>query len=454
MEPGQYADFATLRGRRLRRAARGQGRGRQDRGHAAPAVRRHGRHPRGGRRRRRRHRPRPAEQDQGRRSTTSTVAPQVVAVARDIDLGELDTALPREPRDPEMVDGARAPSSASTAPSSGCSRPWPPPPDRALSAPRTVDGMTNGSRSSEDMARSPGCCTRCCSGRGHAPVALVAATGAGRLAGGAGCRGPAARHRGRRRRGVRRGVRGLRRRGVRRRRRPGRQPRAQAHGRPRGLAEVDRGRPARRDQPVRADLRDQRRRAGRRRRLPVWRAYVEAKRDADAALRASGLDWTILRPGGSPTSPAPAWSPWERRTTRRDPPRRRRRGPSSPSSRTTAPVGRQWNLVEGSDVDERARRGRRDRLAAQRSISSTTSPGRRRAALREPVERAEVAGRREAGDVEARQRRLEALATGPGSRRSPRPGRSTPARYGTRARSATKPEAKHDVVDRRGRRRR
>ena len=30
---------------------------------------------------------------------------------------------------------------------------------------------------------------------------------------------------------------------------------------------------------------------------PVWAAYVEAKRDADAALRASGLDWTIIRPG-------------------------------------------------------------------------------------------------------------------------------------------------------------
>jgi uncharacterized protein YbjT (DUF2867 family) len=30
---------------------------------------------------------------------------------------------------------------------------------------------------------------------------------------------------------------------------------------------------------------------------PVWRAYVEAKRDADAALRESDLDWTILRPG-------------------------------------------------------------------------------------------------------------------------------------------------------------
>ncbi|WP_460945671.1 SDR family oxidoreductase [Okibacterium endophyticum] len=28
-----------------------------------------------------------------------------------------------------------------------------------------------------------------------------------------------------------------------------------------------------------------------------WKAYVEAKREADAALRGSGLDWTIIRPG-------------------------------------------------------------------------------------------------------------------------------------------------------------
>ena len=28
-----------------------------------------------------------------------------------------------------------------------------------------------------------------------------------------------------------------------------------------------------------------------------WAAYVSAKRDADAVLRQSGLDWTILRPG-------------------------------------------------------------------------------------------------------------------------------------------------------------
>jgi uncharacterized protein YbjT (DUF2867 family) len=37
---------------------------------------------------------------------------------------------------------------------------------------------------------------------------------------------------------------------------------------------------------------------------PVWRAYVAAKRDADAALRASGLDWTIVRPGTLLDDPA------------------------------------------------------------------------------------------------------------------------------------------------------
>jgi len=39
------------------------------------------------------------------------------------------------------------------------------------------------------------------------------------------------------------------------------------------------------DEPVPADT------------TPVWAAYVAAKRDADVALRESGLDWTILRPG-------------------------------------------------------------------------------------------------------------------------------------------------------------
>ncbi|MBM0125165.1 SDR family oxidoreductase [Pimelobacter simplex] len=36
----------------------------------------------------------------------------------------------------------------------------------------------------------------------------------------------------------------------------------------------------------------------------VWAAYVAAKRDADAALRASGLDWTVVRPGRLTDEPA------------------------------------------------------------------------------------------------------------------------------------------------------
>ena len=36
----------------------------------------------------------------------------------------------------------------------------------------------------------------------------------------------------------------------------------------------------------------------------VWRAYVEAKRDADRELRGSGLQWTILRPGPLTDDPA------------------------------------------------------------------------------------------------------------------------------------------------------
>lgn len=30
---------------------------------------------------------------------------------------------------------------------------------------------------------------------------------------------------------------------------------------------------------------------------PAWRAYVDAKREADEALRATRLDWTVVRPG-------------------------------------------------------------------------------------------------------------------------------------------------------------
>ncbi|MEG3136225.1 SDR family oxidoreductase [Rouxiella sp. T17] len=36
----------------------------------------------------------------------------------------------------------------------------------------------------------------------------------------------------------------------------------------------------------------------------VWKAYIEAKRDADISLRASGLEWTIIRPGPLTNEPA------------------------------------------------------------------------------------------------------------------------------------------------------
>jgi uncharacterized protein YbjT (DUF2867 family) len=45
------------------------------------------------------------------------------------------------------------------------------------------------------------------------------------------------------------------------------------------------------DEPVTADAGE------------VWSAYVEAKRDADKALRESDLDWTIIRPGGLTDDP-------------------------------------------------------------------------------------------------------------------------------------------------------
>lgn len=81
----------------------------------------------------------------------------------------------------------------------------------------------------------------------------------------------------------------------------------------------------------------------------VWTAYVEAKRDADAALRESHLAWTILRPGRLTDDPATG---------------RVALGPDVPRGAVTRAdvaavlaavldrpdtVGQQWNLV-GGDV--------------------------------------------------------------------------------------------------------
>jgi len=91
---------------------------------------------------------------------------------------------------------------------------------------------------------------------------------------------------------------------------------------------------------------------------PVWKAYVEAKRDADVALRDSGLDWTILRPGrltnddgtgqvalGEDVQPR---SNEQREIPRADVAAVVVAVLDDPSS-----IGRQWNLVGGqTPVDE------------------------------------------------------------------------------------------------------
>jgi uncharacterized protein YbjT (DUF2867 family) len=81
----------------------------------------------------------------------------------------------------------------------------------------------------------------------------------------------------------------------------------------------------------------------------VWRAYVEAKRDADAALRDSDLDWTVIRPGALTDDPATG------QVTLGDPPRG-----DVPRADVAAvlaavlddprTVGQQWSLV-GGDTD-------------------------------------------------------------------------------------------------------
>jgi len=85
---------------------------------------------------------------------------------------------------------------------------------------------------------------------------------------------------------------------------------------------------------------------------PVWKAYVEAKRDADAALRDSGLDWTIVRPGRLTDVPGTG------RIALGDVPRGE--VPRADVAETLVAVledprsvGHQWNLVSG-DVDVRA----------------------------------------------------------------------------------------------------
>jgi uncharacterized protein YbjT (DUF2867 family) len=79
----------------------------------------------------------------------------------------------------------------------------------------------------------------------------------------------------------------------------------------------------------------------------VWRAYVEAKRDADAALRASDLAWTVLRPGRLTDDPATGRVALGEGVERGDVPRADVAGVIAAVIDDERTVGHQWNLVGG-----------------------------------------------------------------------------------------------------------
>ena len=81
---------------------------------------------------------------------------------------------------------------------------------------------------------------------------------------------------------------------------------------------------------------------------PVWQAYVEAKRDADAALRVSGLDWTILRPGGLTDDPGTGLVALAPELPRGTVPRADVAAVLAAVLDDESTHGHQWALVEGS----------------------------------------------------------------------------------------------------------
>lgn len=86
---------------------------------------------------------------------------------------------------------------------------------------------------------------------------------------------------------------------------------------------------------------------------PVWRAYVEAKRDADAHLRASGLDWTVIRPGRLTDDPATGSVALGEDVERGDVTRADVAAVVAAVLADERSVGRLWNLVGGdTPVDD------------------------------------------------------------------------------------------------------
>ena len=80
---------------------------------------------------------------------------------------------------------------------------------------------------------------------------------------------------------------------------------------------------------------------------PVWRAYVEAKRDADAALRASELDWTIIRPGALTDDEPTGLVALGAEVPRAEVTRADVAAVLAAVLEAPASIGHQWNLVGG-----------------------------------------------------------------------------------------------------------
>ncbi|KRF36481.1 SDR family oxidoreductase [Nocardioides sp. Soil805] len=92
---------------------------------------------------------------------------------------------------------------------------------------------------------------------------------------------------------------------------------------------------------------------------PVWAAYVEAKRDADAALRDSGLDWTIIRPGRLTDDEPTGRVELGEDVARSEVPRADVAAVLAEVIDSGAGIGAQWDLVSGDTpvADEVARLG-------------------------------------------------------------------------------------------------
>ncbi|MBI2243169.1 MAG: SDR family oxidoreductase [Nocardioides sp.] len=86
----------------------------------------------------------------------------------------------------------------------------------------------------------------------------------------------------------------------------------------------------------------------------VWRAYVAAKRDADAALRASDLDWTIIRPGRLTDEPATGRVALGADVARGDVTRADVAAVLAAVFDVPGSIGQQWNLVSGEVPVEQA----------------------------------------------------------------------------------------------------